>query len=105
VLLRRSSTSCYRDEHAVIRVRGSKFTATWRISGGSITLPYNNSTAESVKSKYIPTLFGSARESDKPHEVMRFRGSGLVRYTAQFDGQRVDEDPGMAGLPGVSERD
>ena len=33
---------------------------------------------------------------------MGFRGSGLVRYTAPFDGQRVDEDRGMAGLPYVS---
>ena len=27
------------------------------------------------------------------------------RYTLQFEEQRLDEDSGMAGLPGVSERD
>src|SRR5438034_10006301 len=30
---------------------------------------------------------------------------GFFRYTLQFEKQRVDEDSGMAGLPGVSERD
>jgi predicted RNase H-like HicB family nuclease len=30
---------------------------------------------------------------------------GAFRYTLQFEEQRLDEDSGMAGLPGVSERD
>ena len=30
---------------------------------------------------------------------------GAIRYTLQFEEQRLDEDSGMAGLPGVSERD
>ncbi len=30
---------------------------------------------------------------------------GAFRYTVQFEEQRLDEDSGMAGLPGVSERD
>jgi hypothetical protein len=30
---------------------------------------------------------------------------GAFRYTLQFEEQRLDEDFGMAGLPGVSERD
>jgi hypothetical protein len=28
---------------------------------------------------------------------------GVFRYTLQFEEQRLDEDSGMAGLPGVSE--
>jgi hypothetical protein len=28
---------------------------------------------------------------------------GAFRYTLQFEEQRLDEDSGMAGLPGVSE--
>jgi hypothetical protein len=30
---------------------------------------------------------------------------GVFRYTLQFEEQRLDKDSGMAGLPGVSERD
>ena len=30
---------------------------------------------------------------------------GVFRYTAQFEEQPLDEDSGMAGLPGVSKRD
>ena len=30
---------------------------------------------------------------------------GAFRYTSQFEEQRLDKDSGMAGLPGVSERD
>jgi len=29
---------------------------------------------------------------------------GAFRYTLQLEEQRLDEDSGMAGLPGVSER-
>jgi catechol 2,3-dioxygenase-like lactoylglutathione lyase family enzyme len=37
--------------------------------------------------------------------LMGFRWHGGFRYTAWFEKQRLDKDSGLAGLPGVSERD
>jgi len=59
-------------------------------------------TAADLEEAIRFSKLGSAQESGG---LMGFRWHGGFRYTAWFEKQRLDKDSGLAGLPGVSERD
>jgi dienelactone hydrolase len=50
-------------------------------------------------------FFGLCARIRRTGGLMGFRWHGGFRYTAWFEKQRLDKDSGLAGLPGVSERD
>src|SRR6185436_2311843 len=58
--------------------------------------------------EYTPDLIAEKRLCARIRRtggLMGFRWHGGFRYTAWFEKQRLDKDSGLAGLPGVSERD